>query len=245
MEMEFHKPNIISITKAAANDQLYEVVDYDEYSNNFNLYKDRTDVAISTKYKDKEILLPIKGDYTGNPISPGVYNAGPIDFFRYPDEISIERYQPIGVIHMDNIQSIGELINSSKLSKRLDEPFITTPDNITTVNISEKDQPEMVCLKMALNAKKIDLDKYAGRFGINYPNDKRQLKSPTTTLKILKRFCNNLDIEAELILKDKSPDVPNPMGRECRVSLTDTNCFGSSDEEYENYDDLEDEMEEE
>jgi hypothetical protein len=38
-----------------------------------------------------------------------------------------------------------------------------------------------------------------------------------------------MDMEALLTLRDKSPDVPNPIGREITVSLTD----GYSDEDNE------------
>ena len=55
----------------------------------------------------------------------------------------------------------------------------------------------------------------------NFPNDKRQLRGDSMTLNILKRFCRNLDLEAQLILKDKNDNVPNPLGREIVVSLTD------------------------
>ena len=79
----------------------------------------------------------------------------------------------------------------------------------------------MRALKMALNAKNIDIDRYAGRFGENFPNDKRQLKNGSATLKIIKRFCDNCDVEAVLTFKDRSPDVPNPMNTEITVSLTD------------------------
>ena len=83
----------------------------------------------------------------------------------------------------------------------------------------------MVCLKEALNAKNIDFDKYAPRFGANFPNDKRQLKSNSATLNIIKRFCENCDMEARLILQDKNPGVPNPIGRRIEVSLTGTNIY--------------------
>jgi hypothetical protein len=86
----------------------------------------------------------------------------------------------------------------------------------------------MRALKMALNAKHIDIDKYAGRFGENFPNDKRQLKNNNATLKIIKRFCENCDMEAFLTFRDKSDDVPNPMGTEIVVSLTD-NYFDSNE----------------
>ena len=217
MEM---KPAYLSVTKSAANGQVYDVISYDEYGKNFNMYNGRTDVAVSANCRGKDIILPIKGKYSGNPISPGVYDAGCVDFFNYPDETTIERYVPTNTVHMSNREDIGNLIKSGEIAKRLDEPFITTPDNITNIPIKETDQPEMVALKTALNSKHIDIDKYAGRFGDNYPNDTRQLKLESATLKIIKRFCENCDMDAVLILKDRDKDVPNPMNREIRVSLT-------------------------
>ena len=217
MEM---KPAYLSVTKSAANGQVYDVISYDEYGKNFDMYNGRTDVAVSANCRGKDIILPIKGKYSGNPISPGVYDAGCVDFFNYPDETTIDRYVPTNTVHMSNREDIGNLIKSGEIAKRLDEPFITTPDNITNIPIKETDQPEMVALKTALNSKHIDIDKYAGRFGDNHPNDKRQLKLESATLKIIKRFCENCDMDAVLILKDRDKDVPNPMNREIRVSLT-------------------------
>lgn len=217
MEM---KPAYLSVTKSAANGQVYDVISYDEYGKNLDMYNGRTDVAVSANCRGKDIILPIKGKYSGNPISPGVYDAGCVDFFNYPDETTIDRYVPTNTVHMSNREDIGNLIKSGEIAKRLDEPFITTPDNITNIPIKETDQPEMVALKTALNSKHIDIDKYAGRFGDNYPNDKRQLKLESATLKIIKRFCENCDMDAVLILKDRDKDVPNPMNREIRVSLT-------------------------
>lgn len=219
--MEIPKLNI-SVTKSAVNGQVVDVIEYDAYCKDKKAYLERSDVAIPAEFKGKDILLPMKGEYQSeNTSNPGVYNAGCVDFFIYPEEAFVDRYIPKSMITMSNENDIRELISASEQSKKLDEPFITTPDNITNIPIKETDQPEMACLKMALNSKHIDIDKYASRFGDNYPNDKRQLKNDSATLNIIKRYCANCDMEAILILKDKSPDVPNPMGREISVSLTE------------------------
>ena len=218
--MEIPKLNI-SVTKSAVNGQVVDVIEYDAYCKDKKAYLERSDVAIPTEFKGKDILLPMKGEYQSeNTSNPGVYNAGCVDFFIYPEEAFVDRYIPKSMITMSNENDIKELISASEQSKKLDEPFITTPDNITNIPIKETDQPEMVALKTALNSKHIDIDKYAGRFGDNYPNDKRQLKLESATLKIIKRFCENCDMDAVLILKDRDKDVPNPMNREIRVSLT-------------------------
>ena len=214
-------PLKVSITKAAINGQVVDVVDYDEYSNHIDCYNGRNDVAIPVDMRGREILLPVKGKYSSNVTLPGVYNAGCVDFLIYPDEAFVERYMPKDFISMSNTDDIRELIKNGDAARKLDEPFITSPDSITCIPIKETDQPEMKGLKMALNAKNIDIDKYAARFGDNYPNDKRQLKNSNATLKIIKRFCENCDMEAILTFRDKNPDVPNPMNTEITVSLTD------------------------
>ena len=214
-------PLKVSITKAAINGQVVDVVDYDEYSRHIDCYSGRNDVAIPVDMRGREILLPVKGRYSSNVTLPGVYNAGCVDFLIYPDEAFAERYIPKDFISMSNTDDIRELIKNGDAARKLDEPFITSPDSITCIPIKDTDQPEMKGLKMALNAKNIDIDKYAARFGDNYPNDKRQLKNSNATLKIIKRFCENCDMEAILTFRDKNPDVPNPMNTEITVSLTD------------------------
>ena len=214
-------PLKVSITKAAVNGQVVDVVDYDEYSRHIDCYSGRNDVAIPVDMRGRKILLPVKGKYSSNVTLPGVYNAGCVDFLIYPDEAFVERYIPKDFISMSNTDDIKELIKNGDAARKLDEPFITSPDSITCIPIKETDQPEMKGLKMALNAKNIDIDKYAARFGDNYPNDKRQLKNSNATLKIIKRFCENCDMEAILTFRDKNPDVPNPMNTEITVSLTD------------------------
>lgn len=212
----------LSITKAVANDQVYDVVTMKEFYKNHQLYEGRSDVATFVKNKDtgNKLLLPIK-KYVENPTLPGVYDAGCVTFTKMPDQAFEEKYIPKEVVTMNSVSDIKTLIEAGDKMKKLDEAIITSPDNITYIPIKEEDQPEMVALKSALNAKHIDLDTYAYRFKDNYPNDKRQLKSSSATLNIIKRYCQNCDMEAVLTLKDRTPDVPNPMNREISVSLTE------------------------
>ena len=59
-------PLKVSITKAAINGQVVDVVDYDEYSNHIDCYSGRNDVAIPVDMRGREILLPVKGKYSSN-----------------------------------------------------------------------------------------------------------------------------------------------------------------------------------
>ena len=177
-------------------------------------------LELSKKYKIN-IIAGMDSHYIYPEDSKERHNLLEAKNIKYPEEDFVERYTAKNSITMNNSDDIRDLIIAGEAAKKLDEPFITMPDNVTNIPIRETDHPEMVALKLALNAKHIDIDKYAGRFGDNYPNDKRQLKSSSATVKIIKRFCKNCDMEAILTFKDKSPDVPNPMNKEISVSLTE------------------------
>lgn len=216
-------PNL-SIKRTVSNGKVMEMVEMDEYATNPDRYLGRSDVGIVVRpeeYDGQELVLPLRPTYNGNPITPGVYNAGAIDYTVLPGKDKYKDYIPDKIVELGNNMDAKQIIESGEALSRLDEPFITTPENITRIPINTDDQPEMKALKMALNEKKMDLDKYAGRFGPNFPNDKRQLKNDSITLNIIKRFCDNMDMEAILTIRDKGPDVPNPIGKEIVVSLTD------------------------
>lgn len=214
-------PLNVKITRGVINGQMYELLDYDSYSKQIDYISEISKIGIVENYKGKNIILPFRGKYGTQNINPGIYDAGPVDFIIYPDDNNISQFVPAKVVEITNTQDMKEILEREDIIARMDEPWITSPDNITHFAISEEDRPEMICLKTALNSKKIDIDKYSGRFGDNFPNDKRQLKNNSVTLNILKRFCDCMDMEAKLILKDKNPNVPNPIGTEIVVSLTD------------------------
>ena len=156
----------MNIMKAVANGQVYEVITYDEYCENMNRYLGRSDIGIMFDHgNDEKVILPLRSEYVEKPISPGVYNAGPIDFINMPDESVAQKYIPNKIISISNLDDVQDIIKSGEEIKRLDEPFITTPDEITQIPINIEDQPEMKALKMALNEKHMDIDKYANRFG--------------------------------------------------------------------------------
>ena len=218
-----YAPINVHVEKASLEGKVYDVMSYDEYAEHFENNRERSDIAIKEDYNGQTLVLPYRGRYpSGGPISPGVYNAGCVDFIKRPDREFIHNYIPDKIVSMSNMSDIKDILREAEEARKLDEPYLTSPDNITTIKIDADDQPEMRALKMALNSKHIDLDKYAGRFGANFPNDKRQLKGNNITLNIIKRYCENCDMEAILILKDSRPDVPNPIGKEISVSLTET-----------------------
>ena len=218
------EPLNIHVRRAAVNNSVYDMIEYEDYSKNREAYLGRGNVAIrdTSESSGKDILLPLKDKYpTNGTLIPGVYNAGNvISFVVKPTPDEEKNYIPSKIADFSSDMNIQEIIRSGEEASKLDEMFITTPDNVTNIPISEFDQPEMRCLKAALNEKHIDIDKYSWRFGDNFPNDKRQLKNHSATLNIIKRYCKNCDMEALLTLRDTSDDVPNPMGKEITISLT-------------------------
>lgn len=223
--MDFDKiPTLnVSLKRAVSNGQVYEVLTEEEYFRDRKKYVGRNDIGIMMNYKGSDVIIPLRNEDNSSPISPGLYHApdSPIAFYKMPDDAVLHKYIPDKIVSINNLSNVQDIIKTSEEIRKLDEPFITTPDEITKIPIRPDDQPEMVCLKSAINAKNIDIDKYANRFSSNYPNDKRQLRNSSVTLNIIKRFCTNMDMEAILTLRDKNPDVPNPMGKEITVSLTD------------------------
>ena len=71
----------------------------------------------------------------------------------------------------------------------------------------------MRALKEAIIAKDMDIDMYKERFGENFPNDKRKLNDDNVTLFILERYCQCLDMEADIILRDAPGNIANPMNK--------------------------------
>ncbi len=222
-----YAPINVHLEKASVEGQVYDVMSYEEYAEHFENNRERSDIAIKEEYEGHTLVLPSRGKYpAGGPINPGLYHAGCVDFIKKPEREFVKNYIPDKIVSMSNMSDIKDILREAEEARKLDEPYLTSPDSVTTIKICADDQPEMRALKMALNAKHIDLDKYAGRFGVNFPNDKRQLKGNAITLNIIKRYCENCDMEAVLVLRDTRPDVPNPIGKEISVSLTETMSEG-------------------
>lgn len=207
------------------NGQMYEALTYEEYAKLPQELLDSSHIGVIVTDKNdinKEICLPYRGEYSGRPINPGIYSAGCIDFEVLPNEATKIDYIPKGDIQISSNESMEEVLEKQKEYRQIgNSMLINDTDNVTRFEIAENDQPAMRLLKMALNQKAINIDDYAGRFGDNFPNDKRQLKNNNVTLNILSRFCDKCDMELLLTIQDANSDVPNPMGTPITLSITD------------------------
>lgn len=204
--------------KMRIGDKIYDVTTLPDYIKNKDAYTPQYTAILD---EDTRLVLPIKNRYEKG---PGITISG-VSYIEEPKDR--DEYDMSKIIDFDNAQSIHDIMEKQNAVRSLERDILTSPDNIFSPKIFDDDSPEMKALKSAVLDKNIDLDKYEPRFGSNYNNDKRLFNKNNISLSMMKRVCDALDIEATLILSDKAPDVPNPIGRTIQVKLTG----GVSDEE--------------
>ena len=215
----------MDLKKAKIEGSMMDVVSIDKLYNNSELYESG-DVAVEVinPKNDEVYFLPYRPNYITKD-KPGVYKFGNVgSFIVFPEKENTE-YQPKDedIVDFTNINNIQEYMDKQVKARNIEHEILTTPDNIYTPPFKETDTPEMRALKEAITEKHIDIDKYASRFGDNFPNDKRKLKDDSITLFLLKRMCQCLDMKAELTITDVNKEVPNPIGHPIHVSLTVNN----------------------
>jgi hypothetical protein len=201
----------IEITK-----RLYNVIDTATYINNKDIYNPK---FTALEVCDGQYVLPINSRITDK--TPGVYinDNGMVNTIIKPDDSDLEEYSSKKIIDYSNAKDINSIFQNNKLVRNIQNDIIATADNILQLNVTNDDTPEMRILKEAINSKGIDKKQYEDRFD-QYQNDMRLLKGKSITLSKLISICSAFDISATLTLKDKD-DVPNPIGREISVELTE------------------------
>lgn len=204
----------IKMKKMPMNGKLYNVITMDEYAENPDLYNAKF-TAIETASGD---ILPI---VTQPDDSVGIYykKDSMALHVKKPNAEEAPNYNKDKMIDYSNLKDIREIINKDNLVRDIENDILTTKDNIFELNIRDDDSPEMVAVKKAINLKQVDVKQYEPRF-THFQNDIRILKdNKSITLGKLITACNNFDIAAELILKDKE-GCANPMNTEIKIDLT-------------------------
>lgn len=203
----------MNIRQTNIDGKLLNVVTYEEFANNLELNGN-----YSTAVQIGDTILPIRSPM--DTTSPGIRINGPMYEMIQPDPDD-EQYKASNMIDLSDVTKMEDLIKKQGMVRNIEQEILTSPDNITVPNISSLDSPEMRGLKEAIIAKHIDFDKYSDRFGSNFANDKRILKTNSITQKMLKRILKNIDVKATLILEDSSPNVANPMGKKIEIDITE------------------------
>lgn len=197
--------------KSLIHGTLYTVTSMDEYTNNKDLYNPKR-----TAIEKAGVVLPVKSRIDEG---PGVYyeNGSMVANVVKPDPED-KQYSAENIIDYSNSKDMKELIEKTNLVRNIENDILTTKDNILNLQIGNNDTPEMAALKKAINTKEVDIKQYEDRFE-QFQNDFRGLKGSKITLGKLVSACQALDIEAQLILRDKEGCV-NPMNTEVSVYLT-------------------------
>nr|DAI13139.1 MAG TPA: hypothetical protein [Caudoviricetes sp.] len=126
-----------------------------------------------------------------------------------------------------NIDTKGEdiksIITKNEKNRNVDFEQVSayTSDNKYKPAINGDEYKEMELLKKAISAKNIDINAYEHRFGGKFQNDKRLLTKNSISIDKLKSTADALDMEVEIIIRDKKGDIPNPMGTEFRGVITE------------------------
>lgn len=199
--------------KAELANKLYNVCNMDEFTDNPDMYTPKF-----TAIEKDNVVLPIKNRTTDTGV--GIYyQQGAMASFVVKPENEKE-YSVDKIIDFSNPKSIGEVFEKQQIIRDIQDEIMTTSDNILYLKIGNKDTPEMRSLKTAINLKRIDPKQYEDRFD-QFQNDMRLLKGESITLGKLVSICNAFDISADLTLRDRDANTPNPMNETINIDLTD------------------------
>lgn len=203
----------MAIRKARIGDTIYDVITWDEYYQNPSSYDPK---FTAIEYGDG-CVYPFRSK-TDN--RPGFYPTGGCDFIKPCQPSEIHTYSQQNIINFSDAESIREVIAAQSQLANEERAILSTIDNLFVPEIGPQDTPETRALKEAVIAKHIDIDKYESRFGSNYNNDKRLFRRSSVTLSKMRKIFDALDMRATIIIEDKSPDVPNPIGHQIVAVIT-------------------------
>lgn len=166
-------------------------------------------------------VYPVRNCY--DPTVVGFYPGPVFDRYVRPSEEQQEVFSDSHVTDFSNADTLeAVMLLQDKLNKDQKE-YLTTPDNVFRPIIDDvNDSPIMIGLKQSVIDKNIDINRYAHRFGINFNNDKRQLNKGDISINKFTYIADKLDMKATLIIEDKNPNVPNPIGHKIVVDLIST-----------------------
>nr|DAQ69677.1 MAG TPA: hypothetical protein [Caudoviricetes sp.] len=204
--------------------KIVDIISEDKYRQKQSMYQSNPQMYNSTavEFFDKDIsyILPLR---SVSDTRPGIYPSGSIYFVRVPnDNKSKLEYasENLNIIDFNDTSTMKDFLSKNAQIRDMESTILSEIDSVFTPSIGENDSPEMKAFKEAIIMKHIDINKYAPRFGDNFLNDKRILKTGSITMNKLISMCQKLDIEVQLTLRDASDDVINPMSEEIITVLT-------------------------
>lgn len=214
----------MNLKTTTLNGKIVDIISEDKYLQKQSMYQNNPQLYNSTAIEicddGKDYILPLRGV---SDTRPGVYPSGSIYFIRVPDDDkSKSEYasENLNIVDFNDISTMKDFLSKNAQIRDMESTILSEIDSVFTPSIGENDSPEMKAFKEAIIKKHIDINKYAPRFGDNFLNDKRILKTGSITMNKLISMCQKLDIEVQLTLRDASDDVINPMSEEITTILT-------------------------
>lgn len=220
----------VEMRKLKVDNNFYDLVSLEDYSSNPDMYDDKHTAIID---ETNNVALPVLTKTDTESI--GIRYGGLVSAVKLPetqedrDKYSIEGNQE-NLFDMSHPESYKEVIETSQKLRDAERDILLTVENQTRAIVGEDDSPAMQGLKEAVNAKECDINSYAYRFGSNYSNDRRILSEEDISLKKLVKYGDSMDIAIDITFRDKSPEVPNPMGKVITKTITSDRIGGISDE---------------
>lgn len=208
--------------KAKINDRLYNVVEKEEFIKCPDIYPIAT-TAIETGNR----VIPLVNKTDRENI--GLYYAGPV--FEHRGDIDKYDKSNIELINLSDARSMKELINKQERVKDINKSILESADDIYVPTYLDTDTAEMKMFKEATEAKHMCLKNYATAIeestGSTFNNDRRLLEKDSITFPKMKGLATAFDMEIELIIRDRSSNVPNPMNKEFRCIINGGGDYGN------------------
>ena len=199
------------------DDRFINVITADEYASCQDIYPAGS-AAIEKEKDGTTYYLPIRSTTDS---APGFYPAGNcVAFTKYPEVGDNTYSDPSKLVDFSNTKDMKELMDKQNQFRDLEYEMLCTPGDVLVAPYLPTDTPLMRGFKEAINAKGIVAINYKERMGANYSNDIRKVKEDDITIKMASRMAKSLDEEMILIIRDTSPDVANPIGREIVINIT-------------------------
>lgn len=216
----------MDLKTATIDGKIMDVVSEDKYRSEYETYTNPSLISsTAVEVSDQNgvgYVLPFRGKTDDK---PGIYPDGCIYFIKYPGEQEASQYRSdsVNMVDFSDVNNISQFLDKNRQIRDMETNVLTDADSIFTPPLNQDDSPEMRAFKQAIASKHMDINRYAPRFGDNYLNDKRILKTSSITMNKLIAMSKKLDIEVELTLRNSSSDVANPMDKPITVILTGNN----------------------
>lgn len=219
----------LEMRKLKVDTNFYDLITFEDYISNPDMYDDKRTAIID---EENRVALPLLTKTDDQ--SVGIRYGGLVSPVKYPEtEEDREKYSldnKDNLIDMSNPKNYKEVAETSQKLRDAEREILLTVENKTKAIIGPNDTPAMQGLKEAVNAKECDINSYGYRFGSNFSNDKRIMGDEDVSIKKLRKYGDSMDIKISITYEDKSPDVPNPMGKAITKVITSERIGGISDE---------------